>query len=1524
MNSFFDALSPGKCRSARTLQPISGDLAGELDEIDAMIASNLSQSFAELDEEYSFARSVQQFPDSSSETGSSSHTSVVFDCDNSAREREGIEVLGLARFEVFERMTSANINDEGIAAALDIPSSEIANLRTHLRAASDIKFRQTLKRATKVRSVIKIKTKITPTEDNPQQILLGNSSRFETIRANVSEKISEVIGTVSSSTSSFLDYCSTGLKPDHRSGGLCASAFAVLSMLILSLFCLFNSHSSFQAAVAAPTVRHVEDSSEYQDLPRARPIMSRPVHSPDSNLYYGFCDDGSEFFVRPPEVGDIKREVIMLEGLDSHAVVAHHTEDEEVSCTRESLYMVPEGTIQVKLKFKVDGEGETKTFSKGDEKFVARWKDGHFWLNRNDTEELRHKLTCYWKARRGKAAPTEREQRESYLCFDHLRADFDKNQSWVHNFSKKMFKCGVSKADLLHCWDQSMTVKYYVYLARRKLQELTRPVAPEEETTTGGYPRCVTFSTRPVRHACLEIPISHHFTHRPKLAGCAGCEQGKAELTPIVRTKEEAGDQGVEGSRLRIDVDCVGKPFPIGTDGSRIGLAMQSDGGHYWLIPMKNKEGETIENTAITAFTRAGIELKKIDLYGDEEFKVLGKRIEKEEGTYNQGIPNRSNSHARAENAVKNGLGAMRATSLTNASPAKDWCSQARALSVNISRESGNKYLGLYVGPLFAPGECSYLKLEPNVYTPPVHRPAAVKVQFMFYNDNSTHGIIIEFFDEHLQKRRRTEISSTAFEKGLPSDRPHYGYRRVEDEKEPLATYILGILSDLEKPIEVPKPRQLKEYEKANPKRRAAAKAGPKAGPKAAAKARGVSNKSFSEIFEQKMDLEAEVDYYQGLDYLASQDAWEQNYLESNFHKYERYVDLGQTDEQDTEPDRHPMEVSVGESARLATFVRPGRSSVKLVKVLKPREIAQAPYNELDWPKAYGREQDKMFVKFGCFGVEEGDIVEMDDLEEGSQLIRNFGVHTVKDYDHRPDWAAGYRLVGGGNFVHELKNGVWVRIGTVVDRQKDAIESATMESTRAFVHCQKIRGRKVRKKDADGAYLQAPPDTSRRPGGIWAELPVVMWPPGCAAFKMRRPVFKTKTSLYGVDDAGFAWDRFSHNQLESKDFHVYHDLSQSLYDHFPNGTDTSILLQEKEIEPYEYPVDDGSLSQYVDDFLGAEDEGSGVHKLMLSALRFKESEEDDNEPGDIGRFVGQTWKGVNDPPDAEGVYRYSAEQTKYCDTFLTSAEESLLKLGQKPLKHADTPALAHDHKQNTPELDETPGVLAPIAPSVVCALLYMARQTRLDTLFAVCRLTRYLTKWMVRQDQWLIRLLCYLKATAHYKLNFQICPEDFLDGGDGEFENWSDADLGGDKPTGKSTSGGLGLLKGSKTRALVHAHCKRQGSTALSTPDSETVAMVVLGKKTIPLHMIIQRQLKRSVKLSYKGDNNASERVIGTGLSAALAYMKRTADLSLRWAKENMAKFLKRTPTDENLSDIFTKPLDKAKFDEFRIAMGIY
>ena len=112
--------------------------------------------------------------------------------------------------------------------------------------------------------------------------------------------------------------------------------------------------------------------------------------------------------------------------------------------------------------------------------------------------------------------------------------------------------------------------------------------------------------------------------------------------------------------------------------------------------------------------------------------------------------------------------------------------------------------------------------------------------------------------------------------------------------------------------------------------------------------------------------------------------------------------------------------------------------------------------------------------------------------------------------------------------------------------------------------------------------------------------------------------------------------------------------------------------------------------------------------------------------------------------------------------------------------------------------------------------------------------------------------------------------------------------------------------------------------SSYSTPEAETIATCVLGKRTIPLHMISQRMRNGRIRLSYLADNTASERVIGTGVSSALAYMKRTAGISLQWAKENMAEFLKRTPSDENLADIFTKPLESDVFHAFRIRLGIF
>ena len=1155
---------------------------------------------------------------------------------------------------------------------------------------------------------------------------------------------------------------------------------------------------------------------------------------------------------------------------------------------------MPEGTLQVHLGYKLSGEKRTRTLSKPGKEIVYRWRGGHFWFTRDDTEDLRLELANHFRAQRGMPSLGEKEQRKSYKLFGHLRYNFDKFEPYIHQFTEKMISLGVPASELLHMWDTSETVKYYMFQCRNRveaMQNASRQEVPQKQASPA--------KSRPVRHSPVEIPISHYWTHRPKLAGCAFCEQGKAQLTPIIRTTDDGSD-AVEGGPVRVDADYIGKQLPLSSDGCRHAMAWQSNKGHFQLLPMKNKNEESLLATGAVATKRQGCTDAQLDFHADQELGPLGKKIESNGGSYNSGIANRSNSHARAEDAVKNGLGSMRACALASACPAKDWSSLAQVISGNVSRESGNNFLGLYVGPLLIFGETSVVKLEPSVYSPPAHRPSGTKVMFLHYNLNSSYGVVVEYWDENLGKRRRTEVSSTAFVAGLPAARPQFGYKRLDDEREPLATFLLGQLSEDEKPIEVPVLPKPKAYQR------------PKAKAKAAASR--VVNQSVRALAENPDPEDQNVaNWYEGFDELCAYEKWLANY---DFSKHELVMDLGQTDMQDFDENRTPFEVSLGETASVRRVARPGRDFIKMTKALKLREIHAEPYSKLDWDGARSRERVKMFSKFQALSDHP---LEYREIPEGSQCFRMFPVHTIKNYDTPAEWEAGYRLVGGGNQVYELRGGRWIKIGTVLDPKRDAIESATLETTRLFIHCQKVRRRDVKKRDADGAYLQSKLDKVRRPNQLYAEIPREMIPEGSPALSMKRPCFPVEASVYGIDDAGYSWDSHSRTNLESEGFHPYYDLSQSWYDHFPDGTDLSVLKPSGgEVSPELYPVDDGQLSQYVDDFLAGEDEDSGVFQKMLGALLFKSRDDDQ----DIGRYVGSDWVGVNDPPDKDGVYRYYSSQASYVETMVSNSEQTMLKLGGKPLREAETPSLAND-SATCPEIDEAPGVFGDVAASIVCALLYVARCTRFEILFAVCRMTRYTTKWTKRQDMWLYRCLGYLKKYPNFVLHFIICPSEFEEGGDVVFRNWADTDLAGDKDTRRSTSGGCGMFVGSKTRAAVHAYCKRQGHVGASTPDTETVGLIVLGKRSIPLHMISQRSLKRRVRNQFLGDNDPAARVVGTGVSSQLAYMKRTAAISLAWAKQNMAEELDRVPTNENLADLFTKPLEAAKFHEFRLQLGI-
>ena len=108
-------------------------------------------------------------------------------------------------------------------------------------------------------------------------------------------------------------------------------------------------------------------------------------------------------------------------------------------------------------------------------------------------------------------------------------------------------------------------------------------------------------------------------------------------------------------------------------------------------------------------------------------------------------------------------------------------------------------------------------------------------------------------------------------------------------------------------------------------------------------------------------------------------------------------------------------------------------------------------------------------------------------------------------------------------------------------------------------------------------------------------------------------------------------------------------------------------------------------------------------------------------------------------------------------------------------------------KEETLEMWDEPGVLSDYAASIVMKVMYGARMARVDLLRAVQGLARHLTKWTRRQDQELWRMMCYIKATKHWRLVGWIGdPLELI-----TLTVFSDADFAGCTESRRCTSGGV-------------------------------------------------------------------------------------------------------------------------------------
>ena len=201
--------------------------------------------------------------------------------------------------------------------------------------------------------------------------------------------------------------------------------------------------------------------------------------------------------------------------------------------------------------------------------------------------------------------------------------------------------------------------------------------------------------------------------------------------------------------------------------------------------------------------------------------------------------------------------------------------------------------------------------------------------------------------------------------------------------------------------------------------------------------------------------------------------------------------------------------------------------------------------------------------------------------------------------------------------------------------------------------------------------------------------------------------------------------------------------------------------------------------------------------------------------------------------------------------------------------------------------------------------------SRPDAAFAVGILSQFIQNPGPAHWEGVKRIITYLGNTKNLWLTFGRCGNTILEG-------FCDADWAG-QPHRHSISGysfhmGVGAVTWSS---------KKQYIVTLSSTEAEYVAQTHAAKEAMYLRAFVQeiRRLDKPIRINC--DNQGA-----IALSKDNKFHARTKHIDIQYhfvqeAVEDGKITLKYIPTDENLVDIFTKLLAKAKFRRFTELLGL-
>lgn len=378
-----------------------------------------------------------------------------------------------------------------------------------------------------------------------------------------------------------------------------------------------------------------------------------------------------------------------------------------------------------------------------------------------------------------------------------------------------------------------------------------------------------------------------------------------------------------------------------------------------------------------------------------------------------------------------------------------------------------------------------------------------------------------------------------------------------------------------------------------------------------------------------------------------------------------------------------------------------------------------------------------------------------------------------------------------------------------------------------------------------------------------------MQPEGFVKKGSEEKVYKLHKALYGLKQAPRAW------YAKIDGFLTKHGFRRS-----PN-------------EPTLYIRTHGCMvlvSLYVDDLLV-----TGGNEKEVS--NFKSELELNFEMSSLGEM--KYFLGIEVVQSSKGIF---------------ISQESYVKELLKKFDMEDCNSVATPMNEGTKLVkdDDSPKVNPSIYRSLIGSLLYVC-STRPDIMFSVAVLSRFMHSPSQNHLSCAKRILRYLKGTSDFGIWYK-------DGMNEALLGYSDSDWAGSLDDSKSTSGYIYTLG----NGPFSWNSKKQQTVAQSTAEAEYIACSSCANQGVWLRKLLEDlSLKQEEATVILCDNTSAIAIAQNPVQHGRTKHIPVKYHSLREFEASGEVKLEYVTSEENLADIFTKPLGKKRFEILRGLLNV-